>query len=134
MFYILFIFCNKGSGSSSTIQLRVVAFYLETGPNTDYVKVYDGPDSTYKLIGTYYGLNPPPYLIESSSNWLNVVFHSDYLKEYRGFNFTYQIKGNLWPLTLTLKLLNFLNGIIHLQFLELPLSFLGISRWELKIG
>ena len=33
---------------------------------------------------------------------------------------------------LTLNLLNFLNGIIHLLFLELSIFILGISRRELK--
>ena len=34
----------------------------------------------------------------------------------------------------TLNLLNFLNGIIHLLFLELSITFLEIQRWELKVG
>ena len=33
---------------------------------------------------------------------------------------------------LTLHLLNFLNGINRLKFWNSPLSFLGISRWELE--
>ena len=32
---------------------------------------------------------------------------------------------------LTLIMPNFLNGIIHLPFLDSPLSFLGMSRWKL---
>lgn len=88
-------FFDQASSLSSTIQLRVVSFTLEDSPNTDYVKVYDGPDSTYTLIGTYYGSNRPPAVIESSSNWMNVVFKSDDFNSYQGFNFTYQIKGEL---------------------------------------
>ena len=38
-------------------------------------------------------------------------------------------------LTLTLNLLNYLNGIIHLSILELSLSFLiFITRQELEVG
>ena len=34
----------------------------------------------------------------------------------------------------SLNLLNFLNGIIHLPFLELSIIIVGISRWKLKVG
>lgn len=87
---------KQASSPGSTIQLRVVSFALDYAPD-DYVKVYDGPDNTYKLIGAYYGSKKPPPLIESTSNWLNVVFKSGYFNRYKGFNFTYQIKGQCLP-------------------------------------
>ena len=37
-------------------------------------------------------------------------------------------KYSLGKFTQIINLLNFLNGIIHLQFWNCPLSFLGISR------
>ena len=35
---------------------------------------------------------------------------------------------------LTLTMLNFWNGIIHLQFLALSIIILGILRWKLEVG
>ena len=83
----------QGSSSSFTIQLRVIKFHLEPEQGTDVLKIYDGADSTYNLIGAYYGTEWPPHVIESNSNWMNVVFESDAYRQYGGFNFTYQIKG-----------------------------------------
>ena len=37
-------------------------------------------------------------------------------------------------LKLTLNLLNFLNGLIHLHFWNCPLTILGISGWEFDVG
>ena len=35
---------------------------------------------------------------------------------------------------LTLNLLNFINGLVHLHFWNYPLSFKGISYWKLENG
>ena len=71
-------------------------FNLDTSMvEAEYVKVYDGPDASYPLIGRYDGLNHPPLLIESSSNWLHVMYHL--IEGNRmAFNFTYQTKGMLF--------------------------------------
>ncbi|KAL4235004.1 Low-density lipoprotein receptor-related protein 12 [Mactra antiquata] len=88
---------QRGTGSKTILQLRIVTFEVERKVGTDYVNVYDGPDDTYNLIGSYYGSNQPPKVIESTSDWLNIVFKSNYVDEYQGFNFTYQIKGVCLP-------------------------------------
>lgn len=82
-----------GSSADSVIQLRVVVFRYETESNTDYIEVYDGPDSTYRRVGIYYAGKPPPSIIESTSNWMNVVFRSEGGPLQLIFNFTHQIKG-----------------------------------------
>ncbi|KAL3860111.1 hypothetical protein ACJMK2_010279 [Sinanodonta woodiana] len=76
------------------IQLRFQGhFNIQNNPDTDYVLVYDGPDKTYKLIGTYNGRDKPPAVIESTTNNLLVVFHTDANTQEQGFNATFQMKG-----------------------------------------
>lgn len=75
------------------IQLRFKDFKLQAEAYTDYVTIYDSPNTYSKLINTYTGLNKPPKMIESTSNYLTIVFHSDSVVEEPGFNFTYQNKG-----------------------------------------
>ncbi|KAK3085607.1 hypothetical protein FSP39_006043 [Pinctada imbricata] len=76
------------------VQVRFVDFNIQLNENTDYVEVYDGKDLTKKaLIGRYYGMHRPPSLIESSTNWLKIKFHSDGSYGEKGFNLTFQRKG-----------------------------------------
>ena len=37
-------------------------------------------------------------------------------------------------ISLTLTMVNFLNGIFHLLILEVSIIILGISRWEHEVG
>ena len=76
------------------IQLRFKDFQLQAEANTDYVAIYDSPNTYSKLIDTYTERNKPPKIIESTSNYLTVVFHSDSVVEEPGFNLTYQNKGS----------------------------------------
>ena len=55
------------------------------------------------------------YAWEIIDRYTNIIVHETAMSEYLFFT----------AVSLTLNLLNFLNGIIHLPFLELPLSFLG---------
>ncbi|XP_022082444.1 low-density lipoprotein receptor-related protein 12-like, partial [Acanthaster planci] len=84
------------------IQLRFDVFDLEGKYDTDYVKVYDGPEVTDKLLGTYYGFTTsegtksiymPPAVIDGSSNQLRVRFITDAISSNKGFNATFQTKG-----------------------------------------
>lgn len=83
------------SDNNSKIQLRFKDFHIQTGDNTDYVAVYDGPDKASNLIRRFGELDQR--VIESSSNYLTVVFHSDSSIGSKGFNFTYQNKGSCLP-------------------------------------
>ncbi|CAC5400409.1 LRP3_10_12 [Mytilus coruscus] len=85
---------NLHTTKRSGIQLRFKSFKLQDTENTDYLTVYNGPDSSSRLINTYYGLNTPPLVIESTSSDLTIVFYSDSFVKEKGFNFTYQNKGN----------------------------------------
>lgn len=76
------------------IQLRVIDFAIQTNADSDYVEVYDGKDAENdRILGTFYGNQVPPSKLESSSNWMTVVFHSDSSFSEKGFNFSYQRKG-----------------------------------------
>jgi hypothetical protein len=69
-------------------------------PHTDYVAVYDADGCTddAALIGRYYGYKRPPPLIESTSIYLCVWFHTDHKVAERGFNATFQEKGEVFVL------------------------------------
>lgn len=88
---------QTGSSPASTIQLRITTFNLEDEPATDYVKIFDGPDTTYPLLRTLYGAHDSQSIIESTSNWMKVIFYSNKYDEFRGFNITYQFKGVCLP-------------------------------------
>ncbi|XP_061163426.1 low-density lipoprotein receptor-related protein 12-like [Saccostrea echinata] len=76
------------------IQLRLLDFAVQPNDNTDYVTVYDGKDEANdQVLGTFYGDVVPPSKLESTSNWMTIVFHSDNSFSEKGFNFSYQKKG-----------------------------------------
>ncbi|XP_043916230.1 cubilin-like [Protopterus annectens] len=54
----------------------------------DYVKLYDGEDSSSHEVGMFCGSVVPPFFV-STSNFLTVMFVSDSVVEMAGFNATY---------------------------------------------
>lgn len=79
---------------SDRIQLRVVDFAVQANADSDYLIVYDGKEEeSDQILGTFYGNHIPPSKLESKSNWMTIVFHSDDSFSEKGFNFTYQRKG-----------------------------------------
>ncbi|CAL1529132.1 unnamed protein product [Lymnaea stagnalis] len=59
---------------------------LTTGCRDDYLQVYDGPDSSSRLIGTYCGVNPlNGQSINSTQNQASLLFHSDHWISSLGF-------------------------------------------------
>ncbi|KAI0235621.1 Low-density lipoprotein receptor-related protein 12 [Lamellibrachia satsuma] len=75
------------------VQLRFNAFSFEEQPNTDYVKVFDGGNQTDALLGEYYGYSGMHAIVESSSNRMYVVMHSNAHNVENGFSATFQQKG-----------------------------------------
>ena len=77
--------------SGSQIQLRFSDFTLD-GLGGDYVEIrdhsYDGP-----LIAKFDWMNPPLKLVQSYSNIVALLFHTDDTGVEMGFNVTYQQKG-----------------------------------------
>lgn len=79
---------------SDRIQLRVVDFAVQANADSDYLIVYDGKEEeSDQILGTFYGNHIPPSKLDSKSNWMTIVFHSDDRFSEKGFNFTYQRKG-----------------------------------------
>ena len=56
--------------------------------NYDFVKIYNGPDETAPLLGSYCSRHAPSTLT-SSSNEVLIVFKSDSSNTGRGFKATY---------------------------------------------
>lgn len=73
------------------VHLTFPLFDVEAGDqggticNYDNLKIYDGPNTTYPLIGTYCNNNLPPATISSSSSSITILFTSDPGLEESGF-------------------------------------------------
>ncbi|XP_076146859.1 cubilin [Alosa pseudoharengus] len=89
-------FCNwtVQTTMGNTINYTFMAFDLE--PTTtclyDYVKLYNGPNATFPLIGTYCGNTPPPASMTTGTS-LHVVFRSDSSVSYTGFRMLWYQNG-----------------------------------------
>uniref|UniRef100_A0A8C4D9G2 Cubilin n=1 Tax=Dicentrarchus labrax TaxID=13489 RepID=A0A8C4D9G2_DICLA len=73
------------------INLTFNSFELESSSNCryDYVKVYDGDNSNFPLVGTFCGSFIPSYFV-STGNFLTIHFVTDSAVQRRGFNATYR--------------------------------------------
>ncbi|KAE8596094.1 hypothetical protein XENTR_v10015965 [Xenopus tropicalis] len=72
--------------SSQIIQARILEIDIEdhSGCIYDKLKIYDGPDTHYHVIGTYCGITPPPDIFSSGSS-MTVQFTSDNSINMKGF-------------------------------------------------
>ncbi|KAG7527098.1 cubilin [Solea senegalensis] len=73
------------------INLTFSSFELESSSTCryDYVKVYDGDNVNFPLVGTFCGNTIPAYFV-SSGNFLTIHFVTDSSVQQRGFNATYR--------------------------------------------
>ncbi|MBU2937916.1 PKD domain-containing protein, partial [Lacinutrix sp. C3R15] len=74
-------FCPDTPGSF--IQLDFTQFDIEGG-GYDFMMVYNGPDDTYPLMGTY-ETNPGTLVSSDPGGCLTIYFESDYLVNYSGW-------------------------------------------------
>lgn len=74
---------------SHQVYLTFTSFNLQAENNTDVVQVYDGDSETGELLGEFYGGNPIPKGMYSSSNSLLVIFKSDNNSSETGFQAVY---------------------------------------------
>ncbi|XP_021476232.2 cubilin [Oncorhynchus mykiss] len=84
---------------NKVINLTFSSFELEgTSTSTchyDYVKIFDGDNMNFPLVGTYCGRDVIPGPFVSVSNFLTVHFVTDSSISYRGFNATYRAQDRL---------------------------------------
>ncbi|KAM4718445.1 cubilin [Anableps anableps] len=76
---------------NKAINLTFSSFDLENSSRChyDYVKIYDGDNMNFPLVGTYCGGSIPAYFL-SSGNFLTIHFVSDGFVQMQGFNATYR--------------------------------------------
>ncbi|XP_070708966.1 cubilin [Pempheris klunzingeri] len=76
---------------NKAINLTFNSFELESSSSCyyDYVKVYDGDNIHFPLVGTFCGNSIPSYFV-SSGNFLTIHFVTDSSVQRRGFNATYR--------------------------------------------
>ncbi|KAF3691668.1 CUB and sushi domain-containing protein 3 CUB and sushi multiple domains protein 3 [Channa argus] len=75
--------------SDYVISLAFISFSIE--PNYDFLYIYDGPDSSTHLIGSFQD-SKLPEKIESTSNFMYLAFRSDGSVSYTGFHLEYKAK------------------------------------------
>ncbi|CAG5895667.1 unnamed protein product [Menidia menidia] len=76
---------------NQAINLTFSSFDLESSSNCryDYVKVYDGDNMNFPLVGTFCGSSIPPTFV-SGGNFLTIRFVTDGSVQRQGFNATYR--------------------------------------------
>ncbi|XP_015790048.1 tolloid-like protein 1 [Tetranychus urticae] len=78
------------------VRLRFLTFEIEAENDCsyDYVEIFDGYDTSSRLIGRYCGNTLPPEVL-STSEYLLVRFHSDDTQHNKGFSIVYHgLDGN----------------------------------------
>ena len=88
------------SSNGTCLTVTFWSFFLE--PGRDFLRIYDGPDATAPLIGTFTGNNSPG-ILSSSSGALTFVFTSDGQNPYPGWSASVNctacppVSGNPFP-------------------------------------
>ncbi|MCK9611805.1 MAG: C25 family cysteine peptidase [Bacteroidales bacterium] len=118
---------------AENLNLYFAVFDVEQGDsgycNYDYLKIYDGADTTATLLGKFCSLpaNIPPSIITSSGNTVLLIFHSDGYTEGQGYeiNFNCNITGQKPSAAFTAEPLSSCDGLIHFSNLSTnsPASF-----------
>jgi hypothetical protein len=91
----------NAAATGAQLQVDFSAFDLEasSGCTYDYLKIYDGPNTTSPLLGTWCGTDGPGTLTSTNGNGaLTFQFHSDYSEVFAGWES--QVKCIGGPLTL----------------------------------
>lgn len=82
------------SYNGNRLKFNFQQFVLENG--VDFLHVYDGPNSSYPVIGSYTGsLNP--FSIEGSGSSLTFRFYSNYQTTYAGWRGTFECTTPVLP-------------------------------------
>lgn len=73
-------------GTDSKIQVFFNSFELENDCASDYLQIYDGPNTEAELIGTFCGSNNPMKITSShETGALTFVFHSNVSDRFKGW-------------------------------------------------
>ena len=84
--------CKNLIGAPAGHQVRLIVDSFDLEGAYDFLAVYDGPDDSSQLIGTYSGKRYP-WTISSSGRYLYVVFTSDKKVTYSGYHATVSFAG-----------------------------------------
>ncbi|GIY77986.1 prothrombin [Caerostris darwini] len=76
------------------IQFDALQLEMEVNCSYDYLKIYDGPPTGSKAMGTFCGKNSEPKNLTSTTNEVKVVFISDDFAEFSGFKLRYFFQKN----------------------------------------
>ena len=71
-------------------KIRLIFNYFHLEKNFDFVRIYDGHNSSSPTMAHLTGIIDVPYILSSSGNEVLFVFFSDYVITKRGFKVTYQ--------------------------------------------
>uniref|UniRef100_A0A671XF34 Cubilin n=1 Tax=Sparus aurata TaxID=8175 RepID=A0A671XF34_SPAAU len=95
---------------NKAVNLTFNSFELESSSTCryDYVKVFDGDNANFPLVGTFCGNSIPSYFV-STGNLLTIQFVTDSSVQRRGFNATYRavpmVCGGILNTTTTIQTL-----------------------------
>lgn len=120
------------------VHLTFPMFDVEAGDqggticNYDNLKIYDGPNTSYPLIGTYCNNNLPPATLSSSSGSITILFSSDAGLEESGFqiDWTCDIATAAPVVDFTVDIDTTCNGDVKFQ----DISSNGPNAWSWDFG
>ena len=73
------------------VLLRFTNFFLQAERDTDSVRIFDGHNESFPVLGEFYGGRIPPHDgLTSSSDVMFVIFTSDAVDAYAGFQASYE--------------------------------------------
>ncbi|MBI3133463.1 MAG: M4 family metallopeptidase [Bacteroidetes bacterium] len=122
---------------ATSLSLTINSFDVEAGSsgtncNYDYLRIYNGPNTTAPLLGTYCNNNLPPTTINSTGNSLTLVFHSDGGLELAGFDIDWNcVMPTTPPVTdFTADVTTTCNGLVTFT----DISTNGATSWAWDFG
>ena len=85
-----FTICPQG-----VMSITISFSFFETEPINDYVTIYDGPDNTYPVLGSFSGVSLPPPIV--SSGCITITFVSDVNVTAPGFDLSWTSEVDVPP-------------------------------------
>ncbi len=122
--------------SAVAINVDFLVFDVEAGQTTtcnyDYIELYDGPNTSSPLIGTYCNTTGSPGQFSTTSGSLTIVQHSDGYVQEQGFEMIWDCVYPSVPPVSNFTASDTVSCSSTIQFTDLSIN--GANAWEWDFG